>query len=134
MPEPQNLLSQPTHDAKHLKHALGFDQPDQIAISIQASLIKGRPCLFDTGGLCAGYPLEPSPDAYFVAHEASPEKIADLRHALEQGLANARLKPYTADQDTRFSYILCKIAALRRSETGLRAISGCPPIPHTPLP
>jgi len=93
---------------------LGLDHPYRIAAAIRsslASLAKGRPRLFNSGGLCAGYSLEPSPDEYFVAHEFSEERIGDLRQALEQGLAGAHLKPYTADQDIRPGHILCKIAA-----------------------
>lgn len=67
--------------------------------------------LFEKGGLCAAYPLDPSPNEYFVAHETSPEKIADLRQALVQGMDFTNLKPYTADQDIHPGHILCKIAA-----------------------
>jgi len=98
-------------NAPSIRDALGLDRPDQIAATIQASLTKGRPRLFSVGGLCAGYPLEPSPGEYFVAHEFSEEKIGDLRHALEQGFTVTQLKPYTADQDIRPGHILCKIAA-----------------------
>jgi len=100
-----------SQDALTIRDTLRLNQTDQIAATIQASLAKGLPRLFDTGGLCAGYPLEPSPDEYFVAHEFSEEKIGDLRHALAHGLAGAHLKPYTADQDIRPGHILCKIAA-----------------------
>ena len=98
-------------DPGSIAEGLGLDRPEEVGDAIRASLARGWPRLFDAGGLCAGTPLEPSAGEYFVAHEASTEKVADLRQALARGLAGAQLKPYTPDQDIRPGHILCKIAA-----------------------
>jgi hypothetical protein len=66
--------------------------------------------MFAPGGLCAGYLLTPAPNEFFVGHETSAEKIADLRAALAQGLAGQQRTPYTPDQDIRPGHRLCKIA------------------------
>jgi hypothetical protein len=96
-----------------LPQQLGLDRPPaERYAAIQAQLdATPRGALFAPGGLCAGYPLTPAPNEFFVAHETSAEKIADLRDALEQGFAGQELTPYTADQDIRPSHRLCKIAA-----------------------
>jgi hypothetical protein len=98
-------------DPGSVAESLGLNRPEQAGHTIRASLARGRPRLFGARGLCAGYPLEPSEGEYFVAHEASVEKVADLRRALEHGLASMQLTPYTPDQDVRPGHILCKIAA-----------------------
>lgn len=96
-----------------LPQQLGLDRPPaERHAAIQAQLdATPRSALFAPGGLCAGYPLTPAPNEFFVAHETSAEKIADLRYALEQGFAGQELTPYTADQDIRPGHRLCKIAA-----------------------
>lgn len=96
---------------KDINYFLSLPNINQINVNIYTAHTKARPHLFDIKGLCANYPLTSAPDEYFVAHEVSPEKIEDLRHALKQGLASTELKPYTADQDIRPGHILCKIAA-----------------------
>ncbi len=117
-------------DIPDIQQNLSLTNPDQITASIETSLAKTRPHLFDHDGLCANYPLEPSPGEYFVAHEVSPEKIEDLRHALKKGLDSRQLKPYTADQDIRPGHILCKIAA--KIQTTAFCIFDLPQSPANP--
>jgi hypothetical protein len=97
--------------ADAIRRAAGLDQPDLVAAAIRRSLAERVPSLFQAGALCAGYPLTPAPAEYFVAHEFSREKIADLRRALKEGLAEPQLTPYFADEDLTTGFILCKMAA-----------------------
>ena len=87
------------------------DLQEELAAAGPPPPAPTRPLLFAPDGLCANYPLEPSPGEFFVAHEFSPAKMSDLRQALEQALQGARLRPYTADQDVRPGHLLCKVAA-----------------------
>jgi hypothetical protein len=84
-------------------------EPEQAARTIAAAIPAERPLLFQSG-LCLGYPLEPSPDQYFVAQEFSADRD-DLLRALEAAFHEFNLKPYRADQDILPGHILCKIAA-----------------------
>ena len=107
------VLQQVASDLRQLLAHAGLAEPKQATQTIVASLQTERPLLFEKDGMCSGHPIKPSPEEYFVAHEFSEAKIADLRRALAEGLRdlNPNLKPYTADQDTGSGHILCKIAA-----------------------
>ncbi len=104
-----SILHQTTEDLQELLESEGLAEPEQAARTIAAAIPAERPLLFQTG-LCAGYPLEPSPDQYFVAQEFGADRD-DLLRALEAAFREFNLKPYRADQDILRGHILCKIAA-----------------------
>lgn len=97
------------------KH-LGLDRPqDVIADEIQAALDAApRGAIFETGGLCSGYPLHPMPDHYFVAQEFGPDR-ADLYNALADALAGFGVQPIRADDIYWGGANLCKVSALVQS-------------------
>jgi len=103
------VLRQATGGLREVLRSEGLAEPVQAARTIAANLSAQPPMLFQTG-LCAGYPLEPSPQEYFVAQEFSPDRD-DLLRALEAAFQAFNLKPYRADQDILPGHILCKIAA-----------------------
>ncbi len=99
-----------------IKRHLGLDRPqDIIADEIQASLDAApRGAMFETGGLCSGYPLHPMPDHYFVAQEFGPDR-ADLYNALADALAEFGVQPIRSDDIYWGGANLCKISALVQS-------------------
>ena len=105
------LLQQIVANTEVIKKGLGLDRSqEEIRAEIQTSIDTTRPALFDMGGLCAGRPLTPTTDRFFVAQEFSEDRD-DLLNALGAALAGRNLKPYRADQDVEAGAILCKIAA-----------------------
>lgn len=103
------ILQQATDDLHNVLSSQGLAEPIQATRTIAATISAERPLLFQTG-LCTGYPLEPSPNQYFVAQEFSPDRD-DLLQALETAFQTFKLKPYRADADILPGHILCKIAA-----------------------
>jgi hypothetical protein len=103
------ILQQATDDLQDVLRGEGLAEPAQATQTIAAAISAERPLLFQTG-LCAGYPLTPSPHQYFVAQEFSPDRD-DLLRALEATFREFNLKPYRADRDILPGHILCKIAA-----------------------
>ncbi len=104
-----SVLNQATGDLQRVLREEGLSEPEQAAQSIAANIPAKRPILFEAG-LCRGYPLQPSPQEYFVAQEFSPDRD-DLLRALEESFSEFNLQPYRADQDVQPGHILCKIAA-----------------------
>lgn len=104
-----SVLHQATGDLKIVLEDEGLTEPKQAAQTIAAKIPADRPFLFRTG-LCRGYPLEPSPEQYFVAQEFSADRD-DLLRALEEAFSEFNLQPYRADQDIQLGHILCKVAA-----------------------
>jgi hypothetical protein len=70
--------------------------------------------MFEHGGLCGGYPLEPLADRYFVAQEFGADR-EDLRAALTASLAEFDVRPVCADDSLWPGHILCKASALIQS-------------------
>jgi hypothetical protein len=96
-----------------IKQHLGLDRPREIIIQeIQAAIETApRGPMFEVGGLCDGYLLQPLPDRYFVAQEFSPDR-EDLRQTLAEALTDFGLQPICADDFYWPGSILCKICAL----------------------
>ncbi len=105
------LLQQIIANTEAIKEGLGLDRPQpEIRNEIQASIESQRPDMFKAGGLCAGRPLFPALDQFFVAQEFSPDR-EDLLRALASTFRDFNLNAYRADQDIEPGHILCKIAA-----------------------
>src|SRR5437773_12112076 len=85
-----------------------------LAARLQSEATEGqkeeykRPLLFQTG-LCAGLPLEPCPNEYFVAQEFSADR-EDLFASLETAFQRFGLRAYRADAGIQPGHLLCKIA------------------------
>jgi len=108
-----SIFKQVSSDLKKILNDQGFTGPEQATATLAKSLAVVTPSLFQSG-LCAGYPLRPSPNEYFVAQEFSADR-EDLLKALEEAFKVFNLMPYRADQDILEGHILCKIAAKLQS-------------------
>lgn len=110
----QNIkLGRIESDLLAIKQKLEIDIPehDLIAqIKIDFEKIQSSP-MFETGGLCSGYPLIPRPNQYFIAQEFSSER-EDLRQALSGALDEFGLQSIRADDFYWGGPILCKISAM----------------------
>ena len=96
-----------------IKQRLGLDRPQTIIVEEIKTALDAAPRgpMFEPGGLCSGYLLQPMHDRYFVAQEFSPDRD-DLRGALASALAEFGVQPVCADDCLRPGHILCKISAL----------------------
>ncbi len=103
-------------DQQTIKHHLGLDHPQTVIVEeIKAALDAApRGPMFEAGGLCSGYLLNPVPDSYFVAQEFGPDRN-DLREALTAALAEFGVQSIRADDFLWPGHILCKISALIQS-------------------
>jgi len=99
-----------------IKQHLGLDRPQAVIIEeIKAALDAApRGAMFESGGLCSGYPLRPMPGRYFVAQEFRPDRD-DLRGALAAALVEFGVQPVCADDFLWAGHLLCKISALIQS-------------------
>jgi hypothetical protein len=99
-----------------IKYHLGIDRPQATIVEeIQTTLDSARyGAMFDPGGICNGYPLQPLPTRYFVAQEFRLDRN-DLRKALSAALKNFAVLPIFADDFLWTGPILCKISALIQS-------------------
>lgn len=99
-----------------IKQHLGLDRPQTVIVEeIKVALDAApRGPMFESGGLCSGYLLQPMPDCYFVAQEFSPSRD-DLRSALAAALTEFGMQPVRADDFYWLGPILCKISALIQS-------------------
>jgi len=99
-----------------VKQHLGLDRPQTIIVEEIKAALDAAPhgAMFEPGGLCGGYLLQPMPDRYFVAQEFSPDRD-DLRGALAAALAEFGVQPVCADDLYRPGPILCKISSLIQS-------------------
>jgi len=101
---------------QEIKQHLGMNRPQSVIVEeIKASLdAVPRGAMFEHGGLCSGYPLEPMPDHYYVAREFTPDRD-DLRGALATALAEFEVQPLSADDVFWSRPNLCKISAIIQS-------------------
>lgn len=74
-------------------------------------LLRSRSSLFGENGPCAGIPLEPFPDRYFVAQEFNETKN-DLRETLAASFRELGFSPISTEDFMWTEKLLCKIAAL----------------------
>lgn len=104
------------NDLLVIKDKLGIDRPEQDLVEeIEAEILAAQlGPMFEAGGLCSGYLIEPHPNHYFIAQEFSPDSD-DLRGALSEALAEFDLKSIRADDSYLGGPILCKISALIQS-------------------
>ena len=116
MDDETDFLERRSADQQVIKQYLGLDRPRATIVEeITASLnLAPRGAMFEPGGLCSGYPLQPMPDRYFVAQEFSPDRD-DLRNALAAALSKFSVQPICADDFLWPGHILCKISALIQS-------------------
>lgn len=100
-------------DQSKIRKALGVDQPKEaITATLQTALdASARGAMFQQGGICSGYHLEPMPDRFFVVRELGGEND-DLRAALAGALADFGVLPVRADDFYWQGPVLCKIASL----------------------
>ena len=96
-----------------IKQRLGLDRPQTIIVEEIKTALDAAPRgpMFEPGGLCSGYLLQPMHDRYFVAQEFGSDRD-DLRGALASALAEFGVQPVCADNCLRAGHILCKISAL----------------------
>lgn len=99
-----------------IKRYLGLNRsPTTILAELKASLQKAPSgTMFESGGLCSGYYLQPMPDRYFVAQEFRDDR-SDLRNALADALDKFRVSPISIDDVMWSGHILCKISAMIQS-------------------
>jgi hypothetical protein len=110
------LLERIAADQQAIKRHLGLDRSqtaivEEIKVALDAA---PRGAMFELGGLCSGYLLQPMPDRYFVAQEFSSGRD-DLRGALATALAEFGVQPVCADDFMWSGHILCKMSALIQS-------------------
>jgi hypothetical protein len=98
-----------------LPQHLGLDRPVAAVLAeLESALaLAAREGLFQSGGLCQGYPLRPLPDRYFVARAFRADQD-DLRGALTGALVGLGLQPVCGDDHLWPGAVLCKLAALIR--------------------
>lgn len=100
-------------DLQNIQHLLRIDRPSQVIIAEIEDAWDSTPrgSMFESGGLCSGYLLQPLPDRYFVAQEFRADRL-DLRNALTEALSTFGLQPVVADDFYWGGPILCKISGL----------------------
>lgn len=97
-----------------LKSLLKVNKSQQNIESDLLESLRTRRTLFRENGPCAGIPLEPFPDKYFVAQEFGEIKN-DLRETLAAAFQELGFLPIAADDFMWTDKLLCKIAALIQS-------------------
>jgi len=78
------------------------------------TLQSAEPLRLFTDGLCAGRPLHPAPERYFVSHGFTPEKLMNWRESITETLAHANhsaqaMEPCFSGDKVQGGFRLCGI-------------------------